>query len=82
MVTLKPVTGSSQIVAYGYDPVQRVLAIQFKAGTHVYHYRDVPQETADAFEAAESKGKFFGAQIRDHYPHTKVQATQEAAAGA
>lgn len=78
MTTLKPVTGSSQIVACGYDIAQRVLAIQFKTGT-VYHYRDVPPETVEAFEAAKSKGKFFGSQIRDHFPCTKVEATQEAA---
>lgn len=64
---------SSQIHAYGYDPESRTLALQFKRkgedGTRIagsiYEYDEVPPELYAEFCAAESKGIFFGARIKN-----------------
>jgi hypothetical protein len=48
-----------------------VLAIQFRPGK-VTHYQGVPQDVADAFEAAPSKGQAVGELLRGRYPTTVV----------
>ncbi len=80
MKTLTPVTGSSQVAAFAYDAAQRVLSVKFHSTRAVYHYQNVPPETAAAFEAADSKGKFIGSEIKGKFTFTKVEApdTQEA----
>ena len=70
MIPLKTVTGSAQIAAYAFDPADRVLYVRFHSSTMVYGYQAVPPEVAEAFEAAESKGKAFYALIRGKYQYT------------
>jgi hypothetical protein len=70
MITMKPVE-SSAMKAWGYDPAQQVLAIQFRVGK-ITHYQGVPQDVADAFEAAPSKGQAVGELLRGRYPTTVV----------
>lgn len=70
MIALKPVTGSAQIAAYVYDAVQQILHVRFHSSTMVYGYQSVPPEVAEAFEAAESKGKAFYSLIRGKYQYT------------
>lgn len=59
---------SSQLNAIGYTPSDEVLTIQFPTKGDrpggVYQYAGVKQETFDAFNAAESKGSFFGQHIK------------------
>ncbi|WP_430434776.1 KTSC domain-containing protein [Methyloversatilis sp.] len=66
---------SSQIEAFGYDAETQTLAIRFpgRGATpgSVYHYADVPAHVFERMSAAESKGKFFGSQIRGHYAYEK-----------
>lgn len=66
---------SSQIEAFGYDAETRTLAIRFpgRGATpgSVYHYAEVPAHVFEAMSGAESKGKFFGSQIRGHYEYEK-----------
>lgn len=66
---------SSQIEAFGYDAETQTLAIRFpgRGATpgSVYHYADVPAHVFEQMSAAESKGKFFGSQIRGHYEYQK-----------
>jgi hypothetical protein len=57
---------SSAIAAHGYDAAQRVLAVRLTSGK-VYHYGDVPPETAQAFAGAESLGRAYGSMIRGHF---------------
>lgn len=76
MQQLQPVTGSSQIAAFAYDGAQRVLSIQFQSSKQVYHYQDVPPDVATGFEAAESKGRYFGNSIKDQYSFVKAPADQ------
>jgi len=70
---------SSQIHSIGYDEPTKTLRIQFKNSKgepgSLYSYANVPPELHVNFMAAESKGKFFGANIKtasDLYPFTKI----------
>lgn len=63
-IPLTPVV-SNQVAAIGYCPDRKVLACTFTRGPgHVYHYPNVEPEFHAAFMAAESKGKFFGANVK------------------
>jgi hypothetical protein len=66
---------SSQLSGYGYDASSQTLAISFPGrGAQpdtIYHYFDVPAEVYAALQASESKGKFFGAEIRTKYRYEK-----------
>ena len=56
---------SNQVAAIGYDAARKTLACQFTRGPgHVYHYPNVEPEFHAAFMAAESKGMFFGANVK------------------
>lgn len=74
MPPMTTVTGSAQIAAYGFDPVDRVLYVRFHSSTMVYGYQSVPPEVAKQFDAAESKGKAFYALIRGKYPYSAKDA--------
>lgn len=63
-IALIPVK-SNQVAAVGYDPITKTLAVTFTRGTGaVYHYPNVEPKTHADFIAAESIGKFFGANIK------------------
>jgi len=86
-ITLIP-CNSSQIHAYGYDPATKTLALQFKrkgengerVGGSIYHYENVPADVYQAFVAAESKGRFFGAHIKGNadFAYRKIEPEQKA----
>jgi hypothetical protein len=67
-VNMNPVT-SSNIGAIGYDGEAQVLHVQFTSGRK-YAYFNVPLEVYDAFLSADSKGKFFAANIRGKYQYS------------
>lgn len=54
---------SSNIKAIGYSNTRNTLAIEFKSGD-VFHYAPVSPELAVELYAAESKGKFYAANIK------------------
>lgn len=69
---------SHQIEAIGHDAATNTLAVQFKSRPprvgSIYHYDRVPRSVFESFLAAESKGKFFGANIKPfplQYPYQK-----------
>ncbi|MDR9839413.1 KTSC domain-containing protein [Herbaspirillum huttiense] len=70
---------SSQIAAIGHDAATNTLAIQFpgkgdKPGS-VYHYANFTADDFKAFQEAESKGSFFGKNIKkntEKYPYTRI----------
>lgn len=66
---------SSQISGFGYDAESRTLAVQFPGRGvtpgSTYHYANVPPEVFAEFQAAESKGTFFGKNIRGKYDYEK-----------
>ena len=76
-IALNPVE-SHKISAIGYDPETRTLAVTFQRSTSVYHYGGVDAETAQAFMAAESKGRYFGEHLAA-LPFKKYRGEQLAA---
>ena len=67
----KPVE-SSVLAAVGYDAGKRLLEIEFHSGA-IYRYLEVPEEIHRRLLAAESKGHFFGANIRDKFRSERVK---------
>ena len=62
MPDLQPVT-SSAISAIGYSPAAQTLFIKFPSG-NVYAYPEASTDLWASFQAAESKGKFYGQHIK------------------
>ena len=62
---------STVIRSHSYDPQASELTITFVTGRR-YVYDDVPQDVADAFKAAFSRGTFFNQHIRDHYGYHEI----------
>lgn len=61
---------SSNIDSVGYDADNKRLTIRFLTGK-TYHYNGVDPGTLDEFMKAESKGKFFHANIKGKYEFEK-----------
>ena len=55
---------SSVIRSYRYDLQAETLDVTFVSGRR-YRYSGVPAEVAQGLDTAESRGRFFNAQIRD-----------------
>lgn len=66
---------SSVIAAVGYE--NAILEIRFISG-EVWQYKNVPQHTFDKLLNAESKGKFFNREIKDHFPALHLRHTRQA----
>lgn len=71
---------STSIRRFEYDEAARVLSVWFVASGRRYDYRGVPSEVALDFRHAFSKGRFFNARIRDHYPFVHVDEGNNRAA--
>jgi lysyl-tRNA synthetase class 2 len=56
---------------FTYHPATRALDVEFVSGRR-YRYAGVPEEVAERFRAAFSKGRFFNARIRDDYPFEEL----------
>jgi hypothetical protein len=81
MVTaLKPVTGSSQVASAGYDAASQTLSVMYANSAFRYDYKGVPPDVAEAFDKAESKGRFLGSQVKGRFEFDKVDtaAAEEA----
>lgn len=65
-----PVT-SSNVAAVGYDPDTRTLEVEFKSGA-AYSYSGVPAEIHRSLVESPSVGAYFSANIKDHYPTTRL----------
>lgn len=65
---------SSQMSGIGHDPATNTLAIKFNTGS-MYHYDGVSPELYEQFLAAESKGKFFGANVKGKFGYRKIAAS-------
>lgn len=64
---------STAIQAIDYDEDRAKLMVRFASGES-YVYVGVPGEVHRSFLDADSKGRFFQAEIRDQYPFNKVDA--------
>ena len=60
---------SSVIGAVGHS---RVLEIQFESG-RIYQYFNVPEDVYEEMLKAESKGKYFNANIRGKYIYQEIE---------
>lgn len=62
---------SRQLREYGYYPDSRTLAVRFRDG-RLFHYKDVPPETAAELAEAPSVGSFLSSRIKGAYEHSFV----------
>ena len=62
---------SSSIAAVGYNPLARILLVQFHNGGR-YRYDEVPPEVFEHLLSAESIGQFFLRVIRGNYTFTRL----------
>jgi hypothetical protein len=62
---------SSTLSSASYSRDSRILEREFCSGT-IYRYFDIPQEIHYALLAAESKGKFFNANIRNCFRYQEI----------
>jgi hypothetical protein len=62
---------STNIAAVRYDADLMLLEVEFHNGGR-YHYYDVPQNIAQAFEDAASRGQFLAASIKGHYRYSRA----------
>jgi hypothetical protein len=58
-----------------YDEGKRQLYLRFHSGK-VYRYFEFPPDQYDEFLAAESKGRYFGSQIRGKFRDEEVCETR------
>ena len=68
---------SSNLTSIGYDARLRILEVEFHSGG-VYRYLEVPKEIFAAFMAAESKGRYFTAHVRNEYRFERMKAASPA----
>ncbi len=57
---------STVIASVGYEAKGRILELEFQSGA-IYRYIDVTEDIFRRLLAAESKGQFFGANIRNKF---------------
>lgn len=67
-IDMKPVA-SSNLAAWGYDPVASLFAVQFKNSPDLHHYEGVPVDVAAGMGEAESPGSYFAKSIRANFKH-------------
>ena len=58
---------SKMLSAAAYDDSQQVLSLRFRNTGQVYRYFEFTAIDHQAFLSADSKGRFFRSQIRDHF---------------
>lgn len=61
---------STDLRSVGYDPSTHTLEIEFH-GSGVYRYSGVPEHVYQGLMSASSKGRYFHAHVKDHYPYTR-----------
>jgi lysyl-tRNA synthetase class 2 len=64
---------SAAISEIDYDAERAKLMVRFVSGER-YVYVGVPGEVHRSFCDADSKGRFFHAEIRDRYPYNRLDA--------
>lgn len=64
---------STAIQEIDYDAERAKLLVRFASGES-YVYVGVPGEVHRSFLEADSKGRFFQAEIRDRYPYNRLDS--------
>ena len=62
---------SSLIVRFAYEEKCRALVVELTTGDE-YQYFTVPREVFEGMAAAESKGSYFHAAVRDKFPYRRT----------
>jgi hypothetical protein len=62
---------SSNLQSVGYDPQTSTLEVEF-AGGGIYQFFDVPEAVHAELMKSDSKGKFFGAQVKGNFRYAKL----------
>lgn len=62
---------SSNISTVGYDKESKELEVEFTSGG-VYSFKDVPKEKYEEMIKAPSAGRYFLAEIKGRYHHTRL----------
>ena len=70
MIEMVP-AASEAIDLFEYDDSQLLLTITFNSGSR-YEYAMVPPSIFEEFKQAESKGRYFIAEIRNFFPYARV----------
>ena len=65
-------TTSSNLKAFGHDAEEQRLHVEFKGGG-LYAYDGVSEELFNQLRDAESKGKFFHAEIQNKFKFRKIK---------
>jgi KTSC domain len=68
---------SEMLAAVAYDADKKFLYLRFRTGD-VYRYFDFPHADYQSFLAAESKGRFFLAHIRNRFRYQRPAKLQAA----
>ena len=63
---------SKSIASIGYNADAETLDVEFVT-RRVYRYRGVEADVFEDFRAAQSKGTFFNAHIKDAYPFMRLK---------
>lgn len=65
-----PTPQSSIMAGLCYDEASQTLIVEFNSGSR-YNYYDVPQHVYDGMKSADSKGKYFNAEIKSIYRYAR-----------
>ena len=63
---------SKMLTAAAYDADKQALHLRFRKTGDVYRYFEFPAAQYQAFLDAESRGRFFLAHIRNHFPYERL----------
>ena len=63
---------STVVTTIGYDPESRVLALRLTNG-RAYRYFDVPEILYRRLLVADSIGRLYNAEVRDHYQCERIE---------
>jgi len=63
---------SKMFTAAAYDADEQILYLRFRSTGDVYRYFELPPDQYQQFLAAESRGRYFLANIRDHFRYERM----------
>lgn len=63
---------STLLRSVGYDPVSETLELELRRG-RIYQYFEVDEDVLRELLAADSKGRYFNAFIKDQYPYRRIR---------
>jgi len=69
---------SKMLSAAAYDHSKQILYLRFRNTGDVYRYFEFTTADYQTFHRAESKGRFFRSQIRDHFRYERMAKLRHA----